>query len=68
MGTGVPLWQSPLIMVKGALYTLKIEHISFTKALERFWSSPRPISIGQLNTLLHLHLRPINHIVYVWPY
>ena len=33
-----------------------------------FWLSPRPISIGQLNTLLHLHLRPINHIVYMGPY
>ena len=33
MGTGGPLWQSPLIMVKGVLYTLKIEHI-FTKV---FW-------------------------------
>ena len=27
------------------------------------WSSVRPISIGQLNVLLHLHLRPINVIV-----
>ena len=26
-------------------------------------SSPRPISIGQLNTLLHLHFRPINLVV-----
>ena len=26
-------------------------------------SSPRPISIGQLNTLRHLHLRPINLVV-----
>ena len=33
-----------------------------------FRSSPRPISIGQLNTLPHLHLRPINHIVYVGSY
>ena len=32
------------------------------------WSSPRPISITQLNTLLHLHLWPINHIVFVGPY
>ena len=31
-------------------------------------SSPRPISIGQLSTLPHLHLRPINHIVYVGSY
>ena len=28
------------------------------------WSSVRPISIGQLNTLPYLHLRPINVIVY----
>ena len=32
------------------------------------WLSPRFISIGQLNTLLHLHLQPINHIVYVESY
>ena len=31
-------------------------------------SSPRLISIGQLNVLPHLHLRPINDIVYVEPY
>ena len=31
-------------------------------------SSPRSISIAQLNTLLHLHLRPINHVVYMGPY
>ena len=30
--------------------------------------SPRPISTGQLHTLLHFHLRPIYHIVYVGPY
>ena len=32
------------------------------------WLSPRFISIGQLNALLHLHLQPINHIVYVESY
>ena len=32
------------------------------------WLSPRFISIGQLNTLLHLHLQPIYHIVYVESY
>ena len=32
------------------------------------WLSARSISIGQLNISLHLHLRPINHIVYVGPY
>ena len=31
-------------------------------------SSPRPISIGQLHTLLHFHLRPINLIVYKGSY
>ena len=25
-----------------------------------YWSSPRPISMSQLNTLLYLHLSPIN--------
>ena len=31
-------------------------------------SSPRSISIDQLHTLLHFHLRPINLVVYEWPY
>ena len=31
-------------------------------------SSPRPISIAQLNTLLYLHQRPIKLVVYKWPY
>ena len=31
-------------------------------------SSPRSISIDQLNTLLCLHLRPIKLVVYKWPY
>ena len=26
------------------------------------WLSPRPISSGQLNTLLHLHSQPIKHV------
>ena len=30
--------------------------------------SPRPISTGQLNTLLRLHLRPINLVFYQGPY
>ena len=34
----------------------------------KLWLSPRFISIGQLNTLLYLHLQPINHIVYVESY
>ena len=32
------------------------------------WLSPRIISTDQLNTLLYLHLQPINHIVYVDSY
>ena len=40
------------------LYTVYVFVISFTMRL-----SPRPISIGQLSTLLHLHLRPINLVV-----
>ena len=31
-------------------------------------SSPRAISTGQLHTLLHFHLRPINQIVFLGPY
>ena len=31
-------------------------------------SSPRPISITQLHTLLHFHLRPIKLIVFKCPY
>ena len=31
-------------------------------------SSPRAISTGQLNTLLCLHLRPIDQIVFLGPY
>ena len=40
----------------------------FSIAFLKLWLSPRFISIGQLNTLLHLHLQPINHIVYVESY
>ena len=31
-------------------------------------SSPRAISTGQLHTLLHFHLRPINQVVFLGPY
>ena len=33
-----------------------------------FWSSPRPISIGQLHALLHFHLRPIYLVVFKGSY
>ena len=42
--------------------------VPITFNLTFLWLSPRFISIGQLNTLLHLHLQPINHIVYVESY
>ena len=42
--------------------------VSLSCIASMLWSSPRTISIGQLNTLLHLHLRPIKHIVYVRSY
>ena len=32
------------------------------------WLSPRYISIGQLNALLHLHLQPINQLVFLVSY
>ena len=32
------------------------------------WLSPRFISIGQLNVLLHLHLQPIYHVVFMESY
>ena len=54
--------------------TLKTEHSlpqsCFPKVFEPafFRSSPRHISIGQLNTLPCLHPRPINVIVYDVPY
>ena len=56
------------------LCTLKTEHCSlflqllgFDNTLSLLRSSFRLISISQLNTLLHLHLGPINVIVYDVP-
>ena len=34
----------------------------------QLWSSPRPISTARLHTLLHFHLRPINHVFYMGSY
>ena len=34
----------------------------------KFWLSPRSISTNQLNTLLHLHLWPINQLVFLESY
>ena len=38
------------------------------KDLDQQRTSPRPISIGQLNVLPRLHLRPINLVVYKGSY
>ena len=38
-------------------------------ALQKYFrSSLRAISTGQLHTLLHFHLRPINQVVFLGPY
>ena len=58
MGTGVP---SPLLSPDFSLENYSSLHVPFSR---NHWSSFRPISIGQLNTLLHLHLRPINVVVF----
>ena len=49
-------------------YLEKEENEQTKYLLNRSSSSPRSISIAQLNTLLHLHLRPINLVVYERPY
>ena len=35
---------------------------------KNLWSSPRPVSTGQLHTLLHFHFRPIDQVVYLGSY
>ena len=50
-------------------YTLKTEQKKeWQGCLHNCRSSPRAISTGRLNTLLRLHRRPINHVVYMDPY
>ena len=65
MGTGV---SSPLLSPDSSIQFIPeiSEQRTSSKLkflLKTFWSSFRPISIGQLNALLHLHLRPINVVV-----
>ena len=72
MGTGGSSLLSPpdfslLEVVPSKLNNAKYDSISYS-FLNLSWSSPRSISTGQLNTLLHLHLRPINHVVCMGPY
>ena len=47
---------------------LKTNRRKQLKESKKCSSSPRSISIGQLNTLPYLHLRPIKLVVYKWPY
>ena len=44
------------------VFLIKFASLSFLR------SSPRPISIGQLNTSLYLHPRPIKLVVFKWSY
>ena len=57
-------------MVDALFYcTLKTEQRAKQETnINQIWSSPRPISIAKLNTLLHLHLQPINLVVYKGSY
>ena len=66
MGTGVTSVLSP----PSILNTILVIYLhALSKLIPSFsWSSPRPISTGQLNTLLHLHLRPINLVVFKGSY
>ena len=54
--------------LKAAQATLKNKSELCLVKLLLFRSSPRSISTGQLNTLLHLHTRPINHLVLMGSY
>ena len=75
MGTGVTFLpssphnfnQENIILSK--LDKLKIVFFSLTVYHRlNLWLSPRPISICQLHTLLHFHLKPINLVVYKGSY
>ena len=75
MGTGGPSLQStPTILFRDVPWKPNINDFHFAN-YSRSWvccficrSSPRLISISQLNVLPHLHPWPINDIVYVEPY
>ena len=56
------------VIVTEFLNTIYSSSIFSTINSPILWTSPRPISIGQLHTLLHFHLRPINHVVYMGSY
>ena len=66
MGTGVtpPLWP-PEHLLSTRAYAHLEPSIASTSVID---PSPRPISTGQLNTLLCVHFRPIYVVVYHGPY
>ena len=72
MGTGVtpPLWPpETLLCFQGGWNEFHPRPCERSIASTgRFVPSPRPISTGQLNTLLCVHFRPINVVVYHGPY
>ena len=83
MGTGVSPKRIITRNLMKLLYTFKTEHklqiINLDCATLRvvarswlrqllYWSSPRSISIGQLNTLPCLHLQPINLVIFKGSY
>ena len=72
MGTGVtpPLWPPKDLLSRRKRNSARLlkYFIANTNVSERRNPSPRPISTGQLNTLLCLHIRPINVVVYHGPY
>ena len=56
------------VFSRGVPQDLHSEHEHPNSSLVEVKSSPRPISTGQLNTLLCLHFRPINVVVCHGPY
>ena len=63
-------WTIPLYngLPLGWDYTFKTEYKLSNPWVIFFWSSPRSISIGQLNILPCLHLQPINLIIFKGSY
>ena len=70
MGTGGPSpLKTPTIHQAYTLKTKQRKELLFTRLnLHNIRSSPRAISTGRLNTLLCLHRRPINEVVFLGPY
>ena len=65
MGTGVTtsISSPEMFCILTFQYTLKNIYKSSVVHPTKFaWLSPRPISSGQLNTLLHLHSQSIKHV------